>query len=148
MNKIIDRLSIIIAIVIIALSINTISRNSIKVLQYKYYLRIDSNNREYIEKIISENYKITGELDKVAYMQGLGDWYLFLYYKDGTEDETGFGDGNSKVIPLQEYIIENGYNEGEVSWNKIKISFWTILIVSICESIYLIIRIIKRKNNR
>lgn len=147
MNKIIDRLSIIIAIVIIVISIIIISRNSIKALQYKYYLKVDSNNREYIEKMVAENYKLTGTLDKVAYMGGLGDWYLFLYYKDGTEDETLFGEGNSKVIPLQDYIIENGYNEGEVSWIKIKISFWTIVVVSICESIYLTLND-KEKNNR
>lgn len=145
MNKIIDRLSIIITIVIIVISITTISRNSIKVLQGKYYLKVDSNNREYIEKTVAENYKLSGTLDKVAYMQGLGDWYLFLYYEDGTEDETTFGDGNSKVEHLREHIRENGYNEGEVSWNKIKISFLIIVVVSICESIYLMVRMITKK---
>lgn len=145
MNRIIDRLSIIIAIVIIVISINTISRNFIKVLQGKYYLKVDSNNSEYIEKTVAENYKLSGTLDKVAYMQELGDWSLFLYYEDGTEDKTLFGDGNSKVEHLREYIRENGYNEGEVSWNKIKISFWTIVVVSICESIYLIFRMITKK---
>lgn len=151
MHKIIDRLSIIIVIVIIVMSITTISRNSIKVLQGKYYLKVDSNNREYIEKTVEENYKLKGNLNKVVYMQGLGDWYLFLYYEDGTKDETTFGDGNSKVEHLREYIRENGYNEGEVSWNKIKVSIWTIVVVSICVSIYLMVRMItkkKIKNNK
>ncbi|MCI8344547.1 MAG: hypothetical protein HFJ42_00955 [Clostridia bacterium] len=145
MNKILDKLSIIIVIVIIVMSITTISRNSIKVLQGKYYLKVDSNNRDYIEKTVSENYKLSGTLDKVAYMQELGDWSLFLYYKDGTEDKALFGDGNNKVEHLREYIRENGYNEGEVSWNKIKVSFWTIVVVSICESIYLMVRMIAKR---
>lgn len=145
MNRITDRLSIIIVIVIIVMSITTISRNSIKVLQGKYYLKVDSNNREYIEKTVSENYKLSGTLDKVAYMQELGDWSLFLYYEGGKEDKTLFGDSNSKVEHLRTYIRENGYNEGEVSWNKIKVSFWTIIVVSICESMYLIFRMITKK---
>lgn len=114
MHKIIDRLSIIIVIIIIVMSITTISRNSIKVLQGKYYLKVDSDNREYIEKAVEENYKLSGTLDKVACMQELGDWNLFLYYEDGTEDKALFGDDNSKVEHLREYIIENGYNEGEL----------------------------------
>ena len=145
MNKNLDRLSIILVIAIIVISIITISRNSIKALQYKYYLKIDSNNREYIEKMVADNYRLTGTPAKVAYMQGLGDWDLFLYYKDGSEDKTTFGDSNKEMGPLQEYIRENGYNEGDVSWNKIKFSFWTIIVVSICESIYLIIRMLVRK---
>lgn len=146
MNRIIDILSIIIAIVIIVISIINILNNFIESIRDdEYYLKIDSSNKEYIETIISENYKLTGTLDKVAYKQGLGDWYLFLYYKDGTEDETLFGDSNSEVENLRAYIRENGYNEGERSWNKIKISFWTIIVVSICESIYLIVRMITKK---
>lgn len=145
MHKIIDRLSIIIVIVIIVMSITTISRNSIKVLQGKYYLKVDSSNREYIEKTVAENYKLTGTLDKVAYMQELGDWSLFLYYEDGAEDKVLFGDSNRKVGHLREYIRENGYNEGEVSWNKIKVSFWTIVLVSICESIYLMVRMMTKR---
>lgn len=145
MNKTIDRLSIIIVIVIIVMSITTISRNSIKVLQGKYCLKVDSNNREYIEKTVAENYKLTGALDKITYMQELGDWDLFLYYKDGTEDKALFGDSNSKVGDLRDYIRENGYNESGVSSNKIKVSFWTIIVVSICESIYLMVRMTTKK---
>ena len=141
MNKILDKLSIIIVIVVIVISINTISSNFTKALQAKYYLKVDSNNREYIEKIVTENYKLTGTLNEVAYMQGLGDWYLFLYYEDGTEGEKSFVDGNSKVEHLREYIRENGYNEGEASWTKIRISFWSIVVVSI----YLIVRMITNK---
>lgn len=146
MNRIIDRLSIIIAVAIILISIITILNNFIgSIRDDKYYLKIDTSNKEYIETMVSENYKLTGTLDKVAYMQGLGDWYLLLYYKDGTEDETLFRDSNSEVGYLRDYIRENGYNESEVSYTKIKISFWTIVVVSICESIYLIFRMITKK---
>lgn len=148
MNKILDKLSIIIVSAIIVISIITISGNSTKALQAKYYLKVDSNNREYIEKIVTENYKLTGTLNEVVYMQGLGDWYLFLYYEDGTEDETTFRDGNSKVEHLREYIRENGYNEGESSWTKIRISFWTIVVAIAYEIFYLRVRMRKKKREK
>ena len=148
MNKILDKLSIIIVIVVIVISINTISSNFTKALQAKYYLKVDSNNREYIEKIVTENYKLTGTLNEVAYMQGLGDWYLFLYYEDGSEGEKSFVDGNSKVEHLREYIRENGYNEGEASWTKIRISFWTIVVAIAYEIFYLRIRMRKKKREK
>lgn len=147
MNKILDKINVLVVIAIIVVSIITISNNFKKALQCKSYLQIDSSNKEYIEKIVSENYKLKGPLDKIAYMQGLGDWYLFLYYKDGTEDKTSFNDGNIDVQPLQDYIIENGYNEGNASWNKIRISFWAILIAIIYEISYLIIKKIKSKKD-
>lgn len=145
MSKNTNKINTIIVITIIVVSIITISNNFVKALQYKSYLKIDSSNREFVEKIISENYKLKGNLVEVAYMGGLGDWYLFLYYEDGTEDQTLFGDSDMNVRPLEKYIVENGYNEGEVSWNKIKISFGAIVITIIYEITYLIIKKIKKK---
>lgn len=46
---------------------------------------------------------------------------------------------------LQDYIIQNGYNEGKTSSNKIKISLVAILLAIIYEVSYLIIKKIKRK---
>lgn len=144
MNKILDKVNITIVIIIIVISIIIVSSNFKKAIQYKSYLYIDSSNRDYIEKIVSENYKLTGTLDKIAYMGGLGDWYLFLYYEDGIEDETLFRDSDRNVQPLKEYIIKNGYNEGEESWNKIEVSFYISCVAIIYEIAYVIIR--KRKN--
>lgn len=145
MNKVLDELSTIIVINIVVISIIIISSNFGKALQHKYYLKIDSNNREYIEDILQKDYKLIGTLDKIACMQGLGDWYLFLYYEDGMEDETIFSDSNREVQPLHSYITNNGYNEGEASWNKIKVSFWLSLVAIIYEVSYLVIKKIKRK---
>lgn len=148
MNKLLDKLNIVILIMVIVISIITISNNFKKAFQHKYYLNIDSNNKEYIQKIVSENYKLTGTLKRISCMQGLGDWYLFLYYENGTEDNTIYSDSNEKMQPLQDYIRENGYNEGKVSWNKIKISFWTTFVTIIYEISYLIIKKIRRKQQK
>lgn len=148
MKKDLDKINKLIIVVIMIISVIAIVSNLKKVLQCKYYLKIDSSNREYIEKTISENCKLKGTLNKIAYMGGLGDWYLFMYYEDGTEDETLFSESNRNVEPLEKYIVENGYNEGKVSWNKIRISFWTIVITIIYEISYLIIRKKKATQNK
>lgn len=147
MNKTLDRINLIVIIFIIVISIITIFNNFKKVLQSKYYLEIDSNNRTYVEELISENYELKGNLNKVAYKQGLGDWYLFLYYEDGTEDKTIFGDSDIKIQPLQKYIVENGYDESIEYMVKIRISYWAIFLSIIYEICYLVIKKIKMKKN-
>lgn len=146
MNKVLNELSTIIVINIVVLSIITISNNFEKALQNRYYLNIDLSNREYIEEIVIENNKIVmGEINKIAYQQGLGDWELLLYYENGIEDKIMFADSNRNMQSLQDYIIQNGYNEGKISSNKIKISLVAILFALIYEISYLIIKKIKRK---
>ena len=146
MNKVLNELSTIIVINIVVLSIITISNNFEKALQNRYYLNIDLSNREYIEEIVIENNKIVmGEINKIAYQQGLGDWELLLYYENGIEDKIMFADSNRNMQSLQDYIIQNGYNEGKISSNKIKISLVAILVAIIYEISYLIIKKIKRK---
>ncbi len=146
MNKVLNELSTIIVINIVVLSIITISNNFEKALQNRYYLNIDLSNREYIEEIVIENNKIVmGEINKIAYQQGLGDWELLLYYENGIEDKIMFADSNRNMQSLQDYIIQNGYNEGKISSNKIKISLVAILVAIIYEISYLIIMKIKRK---
>lgn len=146
MNKVLNELSTIIVINIVVLSIITISNNFEKALQNRYYLNIDLSNREYIEEIVIENNKIVmGEINKIAYQQGLGDWELLLYYENGIEDKIMFAYSNRNMQSLQDYIIQNGYNEGKTSSNKIKISLVAILLAIIYEVSYLIIKKIKRK---
>lgn len=144
-RKIISKLNIIIVFLIIIVCNIIIANNFIKALQYKSYLNLDNNNREYIEDRVSNYYKqVNKNIEKVAYMQGLGDWYLFLYYEDGTEENIILGDYNGEE--LRDYIIENGYNEGIVSWNIIKISFIIIIITIFYEIVYLSIKRYKEKN--
>lgn len=142
-KKVYNKINTIIVVFIILISNIIIVTNLKKTLQWKSYLQIDSKNREYIEQMISENYKLMGKLDKVAYMGGLGDWYLYLYYEDGTEDETLLNDGEGRE--LEEYIVENGYNEGLASWNKIKVSFLIIIVTIFYEVLYLIIKSMLKK---
>ena len=125
-KKIYNKINTIIVVFIILICIIIVVTNLKKTLQWKSYLQIDSSNRKYIEQMVSENYKLMGKLDKVAYMGGLGDWYLYLYYEDGTEDETLLDDDEGKE--LEEYIVKNGYNEGLASWNKIKVSFYIFIL--------------------
>lgn len=142
MKKFFDLLSIIIVIGVIIISCNVISNNFTTFMQNKYFLDINSENKEYIETMISENYKLSGTLEKVAYMQGLGDWYLFLYYDNGLEDDTLFGDSNREVQPLRDYIIQNGNNnDAFISKIKIDISIICILISIVYSIIYIIIKI-------
>lgn len=146
MNKVLNKLGTIIVINIVVISIITISNNFEKALQNRYYLNIDLSNREYIEEILIENKKIVmGEIHKIAYQQGLGDWELLVYYENGIEDKIIFGDSNRKMQPLQDNIIQNGYNECNTSSNKVKISLGGILIAIIYGISYLIIKKIKRK---
>ncbi len=137
-KKVYNKINTIIVVFIILICNIVVVTNFKKTLQWKSYLQIDSNNREYIEQMISENYKLMGKLDKVAYMGGLGDWYLYLYYEDGTEDETLLDDGECRE--LEEYIVKNGYNEGQASWNKIKVSLIIIIVTIFYEVLYLSIK--------
>lgn len=146
MYKVFNNENIAIATIVIIIGIIVISNNLTKALQHKYYLNIDSNNREYIEKIVTENYKLIGTLNGIVCMQGLGDWKLFLYYEDGKEDSITFGDSNEKVQPLHNYIMKNGYNEGEVSLNKIRIYFFATLVTIIYVVSSIIIKKYKFKN--
>ena len=145
-KKIYNKINTIIVVFIILICIIIVVTNLKKTLQWKSYLQIDSSNRKYIEQMVSENYKLMDKLDKVAYMGGLGDWYLYLYYEDGTEDETLLDDDEGKE--LEEYIVKNGYNEGLASWNKIKVSFYIFIFVIIYEITYLIVRTILKRKKR
>ena len=146
MSRILDTVNLIIIIGIIVTSIIVIVNNF--TLDGKYYLKVDSSNKQYIEKMVSEKYKLTGTLNKIAYSQGLGDWYLFLYYEDGTEDSVSFGDCDSKAEEMREYIVENGYNEFEAKNSKVEYSFRVIKVTIIYGIGYLIIRYLRRKKQR
>lgn len=144
-KKIYNRINTIIVVAIILICFIIIITNFEKTIQGKIYLQIDSNNREYIEQLVSKNYKLLGKLDKVVYKGGLGDWYLYLYYENGTEDDTLLDEGIG--TELREYIVKNGYNEGRASGNKIQISFFIIVVTIFYEILYIIIRRRLKKKN-
>ena len=67
-------------------------------LKPKAYLKVNKDNEEYILKLISEieknNIDVDNKIKRIGYMQGLGDWYLYIEYADGSDFETLLGDGN------------------------------------------------------
>lgn len=146
MSRIWDIVNLIIIIVIIVISVIVIINNF--TLDFKYYLKVDSSNRQYIEKMVLEKYKLIGTLNKIAYSQGLGDWCLFLYYEDGTEDSVSFGDCDSKAEEMRGYIVANGYNEFETKWSKVYFSIRVIKITIIYGIGYLIIRSLRRRKQQ
>ena len=75
------------------------------------YLKIDDKNRNLVSDMCeTEDIPLNGKLIQIGCKQGLGDWYLYLYYDDDSserrilEDTIGF--------ELRMYIRENGQIEG------------------------------------
>ena len=75
------------------------------------YLKIDDKNRSLVSDMCeTEDIPLNGKLIQIGCKQGLGDWYLYLYYDDDSserrilEDTIGF--------ELRMYIRENGQIEG------------------------------------
>lgn len=139
MSKGLKKIDTILIIAIIIVCIVVMLNNFVKALQNKYYLKINSWNRPYVENLISKNNRLKGKLNKVAYKQGLGDWDLFLYYKNGTEEQMKFGDSDKNAQFLRKYIVENGYNDGKASLIKVAISFLTIVVAIIYEVSYVFV---------
>ena len=136
----------IIVMAIIIMCFVVISNNVIKSLQGKKYIIVSEENRETIEKVISQYKEIKGNLIKVEYMQELGDWSLRLYYDDEKVDKSSFGD--SKAYEIKQYIRDNGNDEGEESWNKIKISMVIIIVMIIYELVFIRIRCNKQEDKQ
>lgn len=145
-DTLINIINILIIILVIIISCIVISNNVIKSLQGKQYIMVNEENRKNIENLISQYKEIKGNLIKVEYMQELGDWSLLLYYDDGKVDRRSFGD--SQAYEIKQYIRDNGNDEGDESFRKIKIAIATIVIMIIYESIYIIIRNMKKHKAR
>lgn len=74
----------------------------------KTYLKVNSKNEETILKMLEENENIAikGKIKEIGKMQGLGDWYLYIIYEDGSQEETILDDGD--LHELYMYIKHNG----------------------------------------
>lgn len=90
-------------------------------------LKIDQNNREYIEDILfSEDFNSKGTLIEIIKQQGFEEWFLYLSYEDGREEELAFNDGEMNNLRI--YIKENGYDYVKIGEAKISISIITIVL--------------------
>lgn len=119
------------------ISIAYIPSNLIMAVQSKKGIKINSSNREMMsEKILEEyyvkNYRLKGTIEKIEYMQQIGDWALYIYYTDATEEILRFNDGDGYSI--RTYIEQNGYDKGKIAFRSLGI---TILLISfaICYAI-------------
>ena len=96
----------------------------------KIYLNVNKKNEQEIIKLLeNEEIKINGKLKKIGKMQGLGDWYLYLEYYNGSKDEELLDD--SEAVELYSYISSNGYcggNKGKIATYLLKSSFIIIPI--------------------
>ena len=81
----------------------------------------------------TEDIPLNGKLIQIGCKQGLGDWYLYLYYDDDSserrilEDTIGF--------ELRMYIRENGQIEGTkgvIVNSLVKVSAFIVGIYIIC----------------
>ena len=80
MKKIIK---IFIVTIIVTVCLISIPFNLINLIKDKYYINIDENEAKLVNSLINDNNLTEKPIEKLGYMGGLGDWYLFIEYKDG-----------------------------------------------------------------
>ncbi|MCD8118203.1 MAG: hypothetical protein LUE29_01695 [Lachnospiraceae bacterium] len=98
--------NIIYILLIVGLIIFLIIEIYCEIMGTKYVYINSSNEADITEILEEEEISINGELKYVAWKQGLGDWTLYIGYKDGNWDSHFWNDGIAGNI--QDYIIENG----------------------------------------
>lgn len=110
---------ILILVLLNIISIAYIPSNLLTALQSPKAIKVNSLNRGIIsQKILEEydveNYKLKGSIERVEYRQLLGEWLLYIYYTDSTEETIGFRDSEGRSI--RDYIDENGYDKGKFAF--------------------------------
>lgn len=106
------------------------------------FLNVDNKNRDIIIEMCElEDISLKGELTKIGCKQGLGDWYLYLYYEDGSTERDILND--TVGAELRTYIRENGQvggTKGMIADNLIKVSASIVGSYIICILIYQIVK--------
>lgn len=109
------------------------------------YLKIDDKNRNLVSDMCeTEDIPLNGKLIQIGCKQGLGDWYLYLYYDDDSSEQRLLED--SIGFELRMYIRENGQVEGtkgEIVDSLIKVSAFVVGMYIVC---VLYCRIIDKKD--
>ena len=125
----IKRVFNIITIVVVIISVISIPYNFIRWLRDSYYLKLDEKNISEINLLLNEEDKLPETAKKIGYMGGLGDWYFIIKYNSGLQERRIYGENSN--IELRDYIIQNGYSEGELASNELAIALVIIGIATI-----------------
>lgn len=140
MKKIIK---IFIVTIIVTVCLISIPFNLINLIKDKYYINIDENEAKLVNSLINDNNLTEKPIKKLGYMGGLGDWYLFIEYKDGEKIETLYNDVDN--LELKRYIIDNGYSVGEIAKIELILAIMIIILCCIYEVIKLLRLLLKDK---
>lgn len=140
MKKIIK---IFIVTIIVTVCLISIPFNLINLLKDKVYINIDENEAKLVNSLINNNNLTEKPIKKLGYMGGLGDWYLFIEYKDGEKIETLYNDVDN--LELKRYIIDNGYSVGEIAKIELILAIMIIILCCIYEVIKLLRLLLKDK---
>ncbi len=140
MKKIIK---IFIVTIIVTVCLISIPFNLINLIKDKYYINIDENEAKLVNSLINDNNLTEKPIEKLGYMGGLGDWYLFIEYKDGEKIETLYNDVDN--LELKRYIIDNGYSVGEIAKIELILAIMIIILCCIYEVIKLLRLLLKDK---
>lgn len=110
------------------------------------FLKVDNENRGIIIEMCElEDISLKGSLTQIGCKQGLGDWYLYLYYEDGSTERDILDD--TVGAELRTYIRENGQvggTKGMIAGTLVKVSASVVGTYIICILIY---QIVKRNGN-
>lgn len=122
-NKILNTLIIISIIIIPILFFVSIYVS----LVGKYYVSVNDANKTEIENMLKENdIETSGELAKIGYQQGLGDWEFYLIYNDLESEEITFDDGDAREL--------YGYTK---NYGKNLASYLAVIIEILLKSIFI-----------
>lgn len=115
-------------------------------LKGEVFLKVDNDNKNLISEMCEiQNISLNGELTQIGCKQGLGDWYLYLEYKDGSSDESLLND--TVGADLRTYIRENGQvggTRGLIVKSLMKISISIVGIYTVCS----VVNRFREKNRR
>lgn len=100
----------------------------------KVFLKVDNDNKNFISEMCeTDGISLDSELSQIGYKQCLGDWELYLQYKDGNSDWHLLKD--TIGADLRTYIRENGQlggTGGIVANYLMKISASVVGICIVC----------------
>ena len=139
----IKRVFNIITIVVVIISVISIPYNFIRWLRDSYYLKLDEKNISEINLLLNEEDKLPETAKKIGYMGGLGDWYFIIKYNSGLQERRIYGENSN--IELRDYIIQNGYSEGDIARNELIVAL-IIIGIAIAYGVIKLITLIKKKN--
>ena len=135
------RIFILVVIIIVIISLISIPYNFIRWLRDRYYLKVDESNFNEINELFDDEDKLPETVEKIGFMGGRCDWYLIIKYKGCLESNTIYDDNEN--IELRDYIIRNGYSDGDIAKNELIIAL-IILVIAITYGVIKLIIFIKK----